>query len=515
MLESERSLLRSSDFLKLELLALALAVGLAVAAVVWTSREQRRAAMQPFWLLAAHIAFVLAFRLAAPSGSVARTLEFLAILFLLSSMGRSSVLLVLEGILAQRQKGGLPKIIRDLTQGLVYTGCLLLALQSAGVEPGSILTTSALLTAVIGLSLQETLGNLFAGLAVQVQRPFDVGDWIQFDQDKAHIGRVVEINWRATKVLTLDQVEVIVPNGALARAPIVNFTKPTTISRRSVYVTAPYDVPPQKVSEVIRAALVGCFGVVVEPPISVVTNGFHDTGVEYWVRFFTDKFDQRDRVDGAVRDRIWYAFARANIGIPYPHRTLEISDAGEHAREKQLRARATEREQWLRKVDFLQTLDDASIHELALLSHQRLYAEGESIVQKGDSTAEMFVIDEGSVDVIVEGSRLPGVAAAANERILATLGAGDFFGEMALVTGERRSASVRARTACSVVVIGHAALSPMFARSPVLLEHISRILAERQAELERHAMQTTGDQEERVRSKQSELMVRIRRFFSL
>ena len=94
------------------------------------------------------------------------------------------------------------------------------------MEPGSLLTTSALLTAVVGLSLQDTLGNMLTGLALQMQRPFEVGDWIQFDPDPRNIGQVIEVNWRATTVMTIDDVEVIVPNGALAKAPIRNFSQP-------------------------------------------------------------------------------------------------------------------------------------------------------------------------------------------------------------------------------------------------------------------------------------------------
>ena len=96
----------------------------------------------------------------------------------------------------------LPKIFRDILQTLIFAGVALAALHQAGVEPGSLLTTSALLTAVVGLSLQDTLGNLFAGLSIQAQRPFEIGDWIQFDSEAKHAGRVIEINWRATTVMT-------------------------------------------------------------------------------------------------------------------------------------------------------------------------------------------------------------------------------------------------------------------------------------------------------------------------
>ena len=127
-------------------------------------------------------------------------------------------------------------ILRDIAQGVLYLFVVLAALRALGFDPGSILTTGAVVTAVIGLSLQETLGNLVAGLAIQLQRPFDVGDWVSFDEDAKHIGRVIEINWRATKVITLDQVEIVIPNGPLAKAPIRNFTKPAVLSRRRLQV---------------------------------------------------------------------------------------------------------------------------------------------------------------------------------------------------------------------------------------------------------------------------------------
>src|SRR5262249_47572296 len=154
-----------------------------------------------------------------PDSSTARRFfGAISVLCLLVSISRSAVLFVIEVAIGRGLVRPLPKISRDIVQGLAYAGIGLATLHAAGVRPGSLLTTSALLTAVIGLSLQETLGNLFAGLAIQMQRPFDVDDWIQFDTDPKHIGRVIEINWRATKVLTLDEVEVIVPNATLAKS---------------------------------------------------------------------------------------------------------------------------------------------------------------------------------------------------------------------------------------------------------------------------------------------------------
>src|SRR5690606_13193402 len=155
-----------------------------------------------------------------------------------------------------------------------YAAVALVVLRAAGVELGSLLTTSALLTAVIGLSLQDTLGNLFAGLAIQAQQPFEVGDWIQHDPtDQETMGRVVEINWRATRVLTVDNVEVTIPNGALARASIRNFSRPTAEVRRSVTITVAAHVPPNEVHRLFAEAVAGTPGVLSHPAPDVQTLG--------------------------------------------------------------------------------------------------------------------------------------------------------------------------------------------------------------------------------------------------
>jgi small-conductance mechanosensitive channel/CRP-like cAMP-binding protein len=467
----------------------------------------RRLVRQPLLLLVLFAAAlgVLELPNVLAEGSATRKLTSLAATFLvLASLSRSAVLLVFEVVLGRRRARPLPRIVRDITQGLVWLGILLGALRSAGVEPGSILTTSALLTAAIALSLQETLGNMVAGLAIQVQRPFDVDDWIQFDAERGHIGRVIEINWRATKVITLDDVEVIVPNATLAKAPIVNFTKPTTTSRRSLYVYAPGDVPPHVVQQTILDALIGSFGVVSQPPASVVTNGFVDGNIEYWVRLFTDQFHRRDAVDGTARDRIWYALRRIGVTpAAAPNRAVHMQEVSSAARAREERE-LSERERALRSVDFLAVLTDEQRRQLAAASAVRLYVAGEVIVNRGEASAEMFVVESGEVVVAVGDSEL------------ARLGPGQFFGEMALMTGEPRNATVRAANACRLLVIDASSVRAVLESSPEVAVHISRIIGERQAALEQEsAAASIRPARETVEERSSRLLGRIRKFFSL
>jgi small-conductance mechanosensitive channel/CRP-like cAMP-binding protein len=412
-----------------------------------------------------------------PRATVHRAFLFLYYFFVLASSGRSIVLLAVDVVFGRRIHRAPPRIFRDLTQAVVYVIVLMLTLRGIGVEPGSLLTTSALLTAVIGLALQDTLGNLVSGLALQMQRPFEVGDWIQFETDEKTIGQVTEVNWRATTLLTNDLVEVIVPNGVLARASIRNFTQPSTVSRRSVEVAAPYGVAPKRVHDAILAALPGTPGVLADPAPWVQTKKFADSGIEYVVWFFINDFATRPRIDGAVRDRVWYALQRAAIDIPFPIRTVHMHQMSEESEKRDRDRELERRDKVLRCVDFLDVLTPDVHRTLAAATTKRMYAPGEIIVRQGEPSAELFIIDQGTVVVEVTSE-------TGKTRAVAKLGAGKFFGEMALMTGEPRSATVRAETECELLVVGHAAFHDTLAAVPGLVEKISDLLATRQAELE-------------------------------
>jgi small-conductance mechanosensitive channel/CRP-like cAMP-binding protein len=456
---------------------------------------------QPLVLLVVHLVANAAQRFTPAESGAGRALALASLFFLLASIGTSAVVLLFDGILGRRR--ATLRIVRDIAVGFVYVAVLLASLRASGVEPGSILTTSALLTAAIALSLQETLGNMIAGLAIQVQRPFELDDWIQFDPDPKHIGRVVEINWRATKVVTLDDVEVIVPNATLAKAPITNFTKPLPASRRSLFFQTPSDAPPHLVQRTVLDALKGSFGVLARPEPSVVTNGFVDGNVEYWVRFWTEDFDKRDGVDGAARDRIWYALSRIGEPLAQPNRWVRMNEATQVARVRE--EHHTERRKGLlEQVELLKVLSDAQRSLLASRSVRRIYGGGERIVGQGDTSAEMFLIESGVVTILKEQD--------GREIQVARLGPGEVFGEMALVTGEPRNATVRAASACELVVIDHAALREVLETAPELAGRISRVMAERNVRAaEGDAPATVKDRAE----ESSQLLARIRSFFKL
>lgn len=469
------------------------------------SRRQVRA---PIVLLLVHVALV-SWRLMLPEeSSLSDPLRIAGLFFLLLSLARSGYLIVLHAVITRTLGGEVPRIMRDLVQGLLYFGVGLLTLRAAGVHPSSILTTSALLTAVVGLSLQDTLGNLFAGLAIQAQRPFRVGDWIQFDDDDAHVGRVVELNWRTVKVETLDKIEITVPNSTLARSALRNYSRPTRVARRIARVDVPYDRSPEHVMPALLRALGEVRGILSSPPPSVIIRDFSERGVRYEVRYFIEDFEAREIIAGAVRERLWYALQRLGIEIPVPQRLVRLYDLSEERLEHEQEARVMARDDALRGVDFLRALPEQARHHLAEAASAALYAPGELIIRQGDTGSELFIVKRGEVAVELGRGR--------HRRVVATLGPGQFFGEMSLVTGEKRAASVRATRESELLVIDKEALQRVLDEAPQLAETISRVLAERAQLLSAANVKSTEhDVKRSVEQETTVLLDRIRRFFSL
>jgi small-conductance mechanosensitive channel/CRP-like cAMP-binding protein len=504
------SLLKALGSASSQTIGLSIALALLAANWLLVPSNERRLLRQPFIYLGVHLASRIVELFFRADSALGHLVGLLSLGALLATIGRSAVLLVFEVVLHRRLSTPVPKIIRDIVQGVVYFLVLLAILRQVGFEPGQILTTSALLTAVIGLSLQETLGNLVAGLAVQLQRPFDVGDWIQFDGELRHVGRVIEINWRATKLVTLDELEIVVPNGLLAKAPLKNYTKPTPAVRRSLYVQIAYDVPPKRVQEIVLEAVKGAPDVLEHPAPSVVTNDFKESGVEYWIRFFLSEFHRRDGIDGGVRDRVWYALRRAGITPVAPQRQLHMHHVSEESRAADRERRTATKERALEKVDFLTVIDGDQRRELAERASTRLFSPGEVIVRQGDETAELFIILKGEVSIVLENEK------TTSSTEVARLVEGQFFGEMALVTGERRKATVKAGRECELLVIDKLAFQDVLRKNPTVIEQLSEILAERQLKLDATQAELSSGERASVKLEtSSQLIGKIKKFFAI
>lgn len=497
--------LMSDDLLALSSAGVLLAAGLIVASYVLLPGPERGRVRGPLWLLIGHILFSLPRVAWGRSGWAVDLLELLATLALLLSVGHAAVLLLMDALAARRFDRPPPKIFRDIASGLMYMTAGLLTLRAAGVDAASLLTTSALLTAIIGLSLQDTLGNLFAGLSLQGERPFEVGDWIEFGGEGS-TGRVIEINWRATKVRTVEQVELTIPNGQLARSSIFNFSRPTALVRRSVRVVVSREVPTGHVQAVISEALVAVRGMRESPAPSVLTEAFEDHGVRYWVRFFIEEYADRYVIDSAVRDRVWYALNRAGIKPAVPVRHVQVEDAGQDAKAAEAQAERDRRQQALGRVPLLEGIRAQDLTVLADASQRICFGPGETVVRQGDPGDSLFVCVTGDLEVRYSPERGP-------TQLLGRLGPGGVFGEFSAMTGERRSASVKARSHADLLRLDRQAFEQALAENPRLAEQFSERLAKRRAEL--GALSGAPEQTADAIRESEALLERIRGFLGM
>jgi small-conductance mechanosensitive channel/CRP-like cAMP-binding protein len=424
--------------------------------------------------------------------------------FLLVASFLQSCLLLLVVCVWERVARAMPKIFIDILRCVMLALALLMVLWDAGIDAGELVTGSALVTAVLGFALKDTLGNVFAGLAIHAEHPFEVGDWIQYDANQAHIGRVVEVNWRATKVITLDEAYVIVPNGQLAQASIRNFTKPDSWSRRSIYLVTPYDVSPQRVQRIILEAIRGSFGVLEHPAPSVVTSNFTDRGVEHWVRLFTNDFDKRDRVDGMARDRIWFALARSGIEIPTATQAIRLTQLPAPPLPEPAEARLARRVESLKRVGIFAGLSPGQLDRLGMEGREWRFAGGEPVIRQGDPGESLFVVLEGGVEVSArEGDGVPVV--------ITTLGPGGFFGEMSLMTGAARSATITAKVESCLLEIDKATMRRVLEEQPSLVDTLGSALTARAGERST-ALARDGRRDD---PPQPDLFQRIRDYFAM
>ncbi len=467
-----------------------------------TAGPQRGRLKMPVWLLVVASCMWALLELWSPDPSTRRVVRVLPMLLVLFAFGRLASITLFDWVLSRRLRQDAPRIVRDITEGVVGLLALLIALRAAGVEAVPLVTTSAVITAVIGLSLQDTLGNLFAGLALQAQRPFEIGEWVQIDKEGMQIGRVIEMNWRATKLLTGDNQELNVPNGQLARSLILNLSRPGGLYRRVIDVLLPYEFPTRRCIEVIERALVGLPHVLATPVPSVVPQAFLDQGIRYRIFLHVGAFEHRDAVDILVRERLWYALRRAGIPIARGAGIPIGAPPASSERELEQRAKA------IRQVAFLRDLPDSAVQTLANDAYTEQYVPGEIVVRQGEEGEELYLCLSGELVVML-------TLDDGEKREIARITSGGFFGEFAQVTGEARAASVQAVKQCELAVIGRAAFTTVLSNNPEFAELISQRLAERRAELDAIEQKATESRRPSLDEHKGQFLRRLREFLSL
>jgi small-conductance mechanosensitive channel len=391
-----------------------------------------------------------------------------------------------------------PTLVRNVFTIIAFTILFLIAFNSyfPDVNLGALFTTSAIFGVIFGLALQDTLGNFFSGISLQADRPFQVGDVITVGVQR-HTGVVEGITWRAIKIRTFTNHVVIINNSTAAKEPIEVGPR-ENLNARIVYFNTLYTDSPAKTIHVVREAVREADNVSQRVTPIVRIRNLGDNGLEYEVKYWLEDYAKYNDTDALVRQRIWYAFRRAGLNFAFPTRTLHVERKPKPGVLEGNGGAIVER---LAAVDIFAPLsaDETGVLAQAAVSH--VFAPGETVIRAGEPGSSMFVVHNGRVRVQINENGRP--------RTVATLNEGDFFGEMALFTGEPRTANVIALEETEVLEIGHAAMKTVFDTNPDLVESLSFIMAERRQGLAAQTGPTAAPDES------AGILSAIKRFFGL
>jgi small-conductance mechanosensitive channel/CRP-like cAMP-binding protein len=488
-----------------------LVFGLLTVVVLAFLREERRHALNLVAFYLASLVFragtVLLPNFSMPG--TARTIGFLALL--LEGIAFVNLTAILFFAFLSFARFRPPRIVRDLAIAVAYLGLLLYLFSIHQVDLAGLVATSAVVTAVIGFSLQETLSNVMSGIALQIDRSIEPGDTIRFADQ---IGRVREVNWRHATIETRNGDTLVVPNSLLTKTQVLiagRKWQEARMERRWIY----FGVDPRPSPEEVSAAVLDGLGreaisnVATDPAPQVLLTDFKESYNQYAVRYWLTDLTADDTTDSLVRVRIYYALRRAGVPHLMPAKTVFVDHVGEEKRARHEARELASRLAALRSVSLFHSLTSDELELLAgALSHAP-FAPGEAIVLQGKDVHHLYVLTRGSAEVRVE---VPGAPA----RVVATLEAPNFFGEMGMLTGEPRRATVIALSEVDCWRLEKERFQGILAHRPQIADEISAVLAEREVELVA-VREGLSEEAKRLRlaSAHSTLAGRIRAFFAL
>jgi len=402
-----------------------------------------------------------------------------------------------------------PRILRDLLLAVAYI-VVGISVLSRDVDLTGIIATSAVLTAVIGLSFQDTLGNMMGGLALQMEHAIAVGDWIRIDNQE---GLVKEVRWRHTTIETRNWDTVAIPNSVLMKSQVTILGRRTGQPRQHrqwVYFNVDFRYPPGTVIEAVETALRAepIANVASDPSPNCVLMDFKESFCSYAVRYWLTDLAVDDPTNSVVRTRIYLALRRAEIPLALPYHSVYLTETEARARQRHSEE-IQKRVAALSRVELFHSLTGEETHALAERLRVAPFAAGEAVTRQGAQAHWLYILTRGDVEV-----RL--AADGELREHVATLHQGDFFGEMGMMTGEPRSATVIALSDVECFRLDKDAFQDIVHQRPEIAEDISHVLAQRKVELDAIREDLSEEaRQARLNQHQSDVLRRIRSFFKL
>jgi small-conductance mechanosensitive channel len=361
-------------------------------------------------------------------------------------------------------QANVPKIFLDTSRFfLILVGTAIVFSQVWGADLGGLLTALGVGSLVIGLALQDSLGNVFSGIALLFERPFKLGEWIQVGDS---VGKVEEITWRSVNLVTTSGNLLIVPNSELAKGSIYNFSRPTSTYEISLELGFSCDDPPNKVKKIILETARATEGVLTNPPPTVATVNYGDYSIIYEILLYIPDFGQKFRVKERFLTRVWYATKRGGLTMPYPIAS-EIEYQPVILSSEQ---RAVIAGQSLRAVPAIGQFDEEMIDLLSKRGTWLDYAQNEIVVAEREELAGMYLVISGTVNLSI-------LDKTGSQQTIATVSDGEFFGEKSSLLGEQKSdVTVSAMEDLTLLLIDKATIQLILEQSPRLANELGEIM---------------------------------------
>ncbi len=339
-----------------------------------------------------------------------------------------------------------------------------------GFDLGSMVTALGLGSFVIGLALQDTLGNLFSGIALVYERPFKEGDIICVED---YTGRVIEMNWRAIRLETREKEMIVIPHLVIGQGTIKNYSMPTKVHIMKQEIGFGYDMPPNKIKEALMKTCAETPGILSEPEPEVKTNGYGEHKIIYEIEFAIADFSEHEDVMDDFMSRVWYTARRYQLNMPLPQRVIHNVHETTPAVEIGKRALASS----LQQLPQMLPIEPDNISELTDGSIEQFFGKEEIIIRQGDATGHLYVILEGAAEVTSQNEE-------GESLVIAQLKRGDFFGEIALFSSRTSAFSVKATRDLKVITIFPDEVLQLIELNPKLAFHLDEMMDIRRSKME-------------------------------
>ena len=417
---------------------------------------------------------------------------------------------LLFSVVLPRMRLHAPLIVQDVVVAIAMVAASVTVLSRAGVNLSGLIATSAVFTAMLGFSLQDVIGNIAGGLALQVDNSIEPGDWIKVGDVT---GRVVEVRWRHTAVETRNWETVLIPNTVMTKSNVSILGRrrgQPTLLRRWVYFNVDWRYQPGDVIDVVQNAVRAAHieRVAKEPPPNVVLMDMTDTFGKYAVRYMLNDIAVDDPTDSEVRACVYFALQRADMTLAMPAHAVFLTEETVDRKAIKTEKQLLRRKRLLEVLPLFKGLSDTERAELARSMKYAPFAKGEVMTRQGAEAHWLYLVEDGTATVWVSDG--------VNDREVAQFSGPDYFGEMSLLTGEPRSATVIANSEVECFRLDKKAMQSVIAQRPAVTEELARVLAGRQVNLQTAKEGLSADAaRERANRETNALLSRIRSFFAI